>query len=357
MALTPAVGTHAPVTLICCRGVWHAYVASTISNALSDLWTPSYTVPSTNGNLCSQHRLVSCNGVDSGPDAVRVAVVVHRIRRKVMHLMPVMNVPVVSWFRGHQISTVSGVKVASAASCKSRQHLTVPNIRATWVALKNWHSGQVTQDDVLRNALLSEVDCEAVDEDPSVVVGMDADNLVDVLAVYGMLPGVDYAITISASILHTYAVVSRPNFILLGLGNFTGVVRGAICTNWAILAPASVREFWITRMDYQNLGVDEASSQFRSFQRSGCVGFCPHVRDGPDSGPEAIRVVVGLHRWLIGCCTMLPNAITGKEVHVLRNGGCSAHAKRDARRQKNKVKLDPTGVWFTLPGPGQVCLN
>ena len=137
----------------------------------------------------------------------------------------------------------------------------------------NWHSGQVTQDDVLRNALLCEVDCEAVDEDPGVVVGMNADNLVDVLAVYGMLPGIEYVITDSAAILHAYAGVSRLNFILLGLGNFTGVVRSAICTNWAILAPASVREFWITRMDYQNLGVDEAPSQFRSFQRSCCVGF------------------------------------------------------------------------------------
>ena len=351
---TSAVGKNAPVTLVCCCGVWHAFVASTTSNSLAGLWPPSYGAPSTNGNLCTHDCLVTCNGVDSGPDAIRVVVVVHRILHKVQHLMPGTTSPQVSWFRGHQISTSSGVEAALAASLKSRQHLTVPNIRATWVAIMNWRSGLVSHDDVMRNALLSEVDCDAIDEDSGVLLGMNSDNLQDVLAVYGMLPGVDYVITDTAEILSTYAVSTRPPFILLGLGTFTGMVREAISTNWAILAPMCVKDFWVTRMDYQNLGVVTTSSQYRSFERAGCIGFCPHVRIGPDSGPDAIRVLVGLHRFLSGLSTMLPNAMAGKEVHVFRNGGSSAHAIRDARWKKNNVKLDPTGVWFTLPEAGQV---
>jgi len=167
---------------------------------------------------------------------------------------------------------------------------------------------------------------------------MSPTDMQAILAVYGMCTEADY------HMLEHVGMNQAPS----------GIVVPTIATScagdvWAVRAPPSTLGFWLARMDDDDAGVDGSSELAKHFIVAKYPGYCPTLRTGYDSGPDAIRVVVALHRFLAGVPTKLPNATSASEVHVLREGGIAAHNTRLVRNTSDTNIYQRKGVWHSMP--------
>jgi hypothetical protein len=87
-------------------------------------------------------------------------------------------------------------------------------------------------------------------------------------------------------------------------------------------------------MDVDDEGIDESSELAKRFTVEKYPGYCPTLSTGHDSGPDAIRVVVALHRFL----GRVPNNGVVGVVSVVN----AKEAKRGFRRSTRRDL--PTGV-------------
>ena len=102
-------------------------------------------------------------------------------------------------------------------------------------------------------------------------------------------------------------------------------------------------------MNVDDEGIDESSELAKRFTVAKYLGYCPTLRTGYDSGPDAIRVVIALHRFLRGVSTKLPNSSSSTEVHVLREGGVLAHISRLVRSTLDTTIDAHKGTWHSMP--------
>jgi len=318
-----------PVKIHKSSGVWCVHVQDAYVSKLGRLWatkTANGTCKEVGLEGCTYTRLATALGLDSGPDAVRVVVVVSRIQGGVVHNMPPRTSEPVSRFLLPQIQSASGRAAASKAATFAGDSLTIANIRKTWAALREWP----IENKVRYNSRAHD------GSNRLFTLGMGLEDMKAILAVYGMCTE-DYHIMVNVGMHEASAQEVIPTIATSSAGNV-----------WAVRAPSSTLQFWLARMDDDEEGVDESSELAKQFVAAKHPGYCPTLRTGNDSGPDAIRVVVALHRVLNSVPTKLPNSTSTSEVHALHEGGIVAHNTRLGRRTSNPNIDTSKGLWHSM---------
>ena len=316
------------VRLVYVGNVWLAMVPGSIVNLLSGLWEvhdvgvydPGVPIVVLEAERVCHGVEYTCmstkRGIDSGPDAVRVAVALYRFGIKKRHRVPLLPTRAESLFRRELMETRNGRDNAAASAVIARATLTMDNIRLAWCALRG-----ATRASDKKKKNMQTVDME------------------DVFAVYGLLRGVHYLLKDSAPFnnLKEEQATSKVSFV---------VVRQT--SRWVLRASDAVRSYWHTLLDVRSAGVDVTSDVSRALWQAALPGFCPMLRQRRDSGPDVVRVMVAMHRYLDGGMTNLPTARYVQEVHTYREGGVGAQLTRLEKRVGQETVAHALAGWVTL---------
>ena len=251
------------VRLVCVGSRWLAMVPRSKVTLFSGLWDEyvpgmhdlgvAIVVPEAE-KVCNgvAYTCMSIKrGMDSGPDAVRVAVALHRIVTKDKHRVPLLPTRAESLFRRAFVRTPTGRDCAAVSAAVALGTLTIDNVRVVLGSLRGGVGNK----------------------------HMDMVDMEDVFAVYGLLRGVDYTIHDAGPFDNSKGDFSKVSFV---------VVRQT--KQWFLRASEALRSYWHTALDVCSVGEDVNSNVARSLWLCVMPGFCPKLRHRKDSGPNVLRV-------------------------------------------------------------------